>query len=170
MKYYFFYGGIRSSSPAARMMASRLTNININTSAIFPSNQCQHRPFWYSYSSYTITEDYWKKAASKTINYGPLLIKIGSGALPSIEIKEKPPTQPTKVPFEPITAAMVPSPVTVANKEPLDEPQQTEVIAAGRNKWLQPPKLKSSRNSRGRSSVANGELRDSDMDGFATVG
>jgi len=80
MKYYFFYGGIRCSSPAARLMASRLTNIKLPT--IHLTNQPQHRPFWYS--SQTIAEDFWVEEAAKTINYGPVLaIFVESVAQPT---------------------------------------------------------------------------------------
>ena len=101
------------------------------------------------------------------------MISIITSALPSINITEKLPPQPTKVAIAPRTAAMSPSPVPDANEAPMSEPpnQKETTATTSHNKWLQPPKLKSSQNSCGRSSVAYGALRDGDDDdGFITVG
>ena len=118
-KFYFFYGGIRSSSPAATMMSSRLTNINTSTTLL--ANQPQHRPFW---SSFQTTASYGgDKTAQKTINYGPLLIEIGFGAVPTIEIRKKPPPQPTKTTIATTKNSMSPSPINV-NEATMTEQQQ----------------------------------------------
>ena len=67
---------------------------------------------------------------------------------------------------------MSPTQVGDTNTSMMKEPAETEDTPTimGPNKWLEAPKLKSSQISRGRKSVANGELKGIGGDGFITIG
>ena len=102
------------------------------------------------------------------------MIEIGFGAVPTIEIRIKPPPQPTKTTTIATTKnSMSPSPINANEATMTEQPKKDgKTTPTGMNKWLLPPKLKSSsRHSRGRLSAANGEPKgNTDEDGFITSG
>ena len=146
MKLYYFYGGIRIGSIAAKKTTARLTKKN-HHGKILAGTSLR----WYSSNS--IREDRLGQSPSKTINYGPLLAKSPHNARPTIKINWFHVPQHTNS----VQTTRMPSKIIDGIKSMSNETNQP--LANGLFHSANNSSQAFSQGSRGRNGVANGSGR-----------